>query len=45
MESTPAQFYHTRIDTHENLNPKMINIAIRVAIESTHLFDQKGFEE
>jgi Zn-dependent M28 family amino/carboxypeptidase len=44
MEMTPADFYHTRRDNIENLDPYVIGHAIDLAIGSTLIFDQQGLE-
>jgi hypothetical protein len=42
MEFLPADFYHTRRDNIENLDPYVIGHAIDLAIGSTLIFDQEG---
>jgi hypothetical protein len=42
MEMTPADFYHTRRDNIENLDPYVIGHAIDLAIGSMIIFDQQG---
>jgi hypothetical protein len=42
MELSPADFYHTRRDNIENLDPYVIGHAIDLAIGSTLIFDQQG---
>lgn len=42
MDPTPAKYYHTRLDTEENLEPKTIEAGVKIALETTFLFDEKG---
>ena len=42
MDPTPARYYHTRLDTEENLDPKTIEAGVKIALETTFLFDEKG---
>ncbi len=42
MDPTPAKYYHTRLDTEENLEPKAIEAGVKIALETTFLFDEKG---
>lgn len=42
MDPTPARYYHTRLDTEENLEPKAIEAGVKIALETTFLFDEKG---
>lgn len=43
MDPRPAAYYHTRKDTYTNLEPKTINAAIDVMIQTIEEFDQNGF--
>lgn len=42
MDPTPARYYHTRLDTEENLEPKTIEAGVKIALETAFLFDEKG---
>ena len=42
MDPTPARYYHTRLDTEENLDPKTIEAGVKIALETAFLFDEKG---
>lgn len=42
MDPTPARYYHTRLDTQDNLSPKMIEAGLNIALETAFLFDEKG---
>lgn len=42
MDPTPARYYHTRLDTHDNLDAKVIEKGINIALETAFLFDEKG---
>ena len=42
MDPAPARYYHTRLDTEENLDLKTIEAGVKIALETTFLFDEKG---
>lgn len=42
MDPKPARYYHTRLDTHENLDLKTIEAGVGIALETAFLFDEKG---
>lgn len=42
MDPTPAQYYHTRLDTADNLSAQAIDAGVKIAIETAFLFDEKG---
>ena len=42
MDPAPARYYHTRLDTEDNLSPKMIENGLKIALETAFLFDEKG---
>lgn len=42
MDPTPARYYHTRLDTHENLDLKSIEAAVGICLETAFLYDEKG---
>ena len=42
MDPTPARYYHTRLDTEDNLEPKTIEAGVKIALETAFLFDEKG---
>ncbi len=42
MDPTPAPYYHTRLDTADNLDFKTIESGLKVMLETVFLFDEKG---
>lgn len=42
MDPAPARYYHTRLDTHENLDLKTIEAGVDICLETAFLFDEKG---
>lgn len=42
MDHSPAQYYHTRTDTADNLNIQTIEKGIEVLIRTAFLFDERG---
>ena len=42
MDPSPARYYHTRLDTEDNLDPKTIEAGVKIALETTFLFDERG---
>jgi putative aminopeptidase FrvX len=42
MDPTPAQYYHTRLDTADNLSAQAIDTGVKVALETVFLYDEKG---
>lgn len=42
MDHSPARYYHTRMDTAENLNIQTIEKGIEVLIRTAMLFDERG---
>ena len=42
MDPAPARYYHTRLDTADNLDIKTIEAVLGVALETAFLFDEKG---
>ena len=42
MDPTPARYYHTRLDTADNLSAQAIDTGVKVALETVFLFDEKG---
>lgn len=42
MDPAPARYYHTRLDTHENLDLKTIESGVDICLETVFLFDEKG---
>ena len=41
MDPAPARYYHTRLDTADNLDIKTIEAVLGVALETAFLFDEK----
>ena len=42
MDPAPARYYHTRLDTHENLDLKTIEAGVDICLETMFLYDEKG---
>lgn len=42
MDPSPARYYHTRLDTEENLDPRMMETGLKIALETAFLFDEQG---
>lgn len=42
MDPAPARYYHTRLDTHENLDLKAIEAGVDICLETMFLYDEKG---
>ena len=42
MDPAPARYYHTRLDTHDNLDLKTIEAGVDICLETVFLFDEKG---
>ena len=42
MDPTPARYYHTRLDTADNLSAQAIDTGVKIALETIFLFDEKG---
>ncbi len=42
MDPTPARYYHTRLDTADNLSPQAIEFGVKTALEAVFMFDEKG---
>lgn len=42
MDPAPARYYHTRLDTHENIDMKALEAGVGIALETAFLFDEKG---
>lgn len=42
MDPAPARYYHTRLDTHENLDLKTIEAGVDICLQTVFLFDEKG---
>lgn len=45
MDPAPAKYYHTRLDTADNLDIKTVEAALGVALETAFLFDEKGLSD
>ena len=44
MDPAPPRYYHTRLDTPENLRPDCIEVGIEVMVETLCMFDKNGVE-
>lgn len=42
MDPTPARYYHTRLDTEDNLSLAAIETGVKLALETAFLFDEEG---
>lgn len=45
MDPAPAKYYHTRLDTADNLDIKTVEAVLGVALETAFLFDEKGLSD
>jgi hypothetical protein len=45
MNPDPPRYYHTRLDTPENLRPEAITAAIEIIIETVCMYDKEGLPE
>ena len=45
MDPAPARYYHTRLDTGDNLDPKSIEAGINIMLESVFLYDEQGLKD
>lgn len=44
MDPSPARYYHTRLDTEDNLSLAAIETGVKLALETTFLFDEEGIK-
>ena len=44
MDPAPPRYYHTRLDTPENLRPDAIEVGIEIMVETLCMFDKNGAE-
>ena len=44
MDPAPARYYHTRLDTADNLDLKTIEAGVDILLETLFLFDEKGLD-
>ena len=44
MDPAPARYYHTRLDTHENIDMKTLEAGLDICLETLFLFDEKGLD-
>lgn len=44
MDPAPARYYHTRLDTHENIDMKTLEAGVGLCLETAFLFDEKGLD-
>ncbi len=42
MDPTPAKYYHTRLDTADNLSAQAIDLGVKIALETVFLYEEKG---
>ncbi len=38
----PKTYYHTRLDTPDNMSPECINLSLDICLEAAELYDRKG---
>ena len=44
MDPAPARYYHTRLDTADNLRPETISKGVEIALQTLFDFDEKGLD-
>ena len=44
MDPAPARYYHTRLDTHEDIDMKTLEAGVDLCLETAFLFDEKGLD-
>ncbi len=44
MDPAPARYYHTRLDTADNMDLKTIEAGVDLVLNSAFLFDEKGLD-
>ena len=44
MDPAPARYYHTRLDTADNLDLKTVEAGVDICLETLFLFDEKGLD-
>lgn len=44
MDPAPPRYYHTRLDTPENLRPEAIKAGIEIMVEACCMFDKDGID-
>ena len=42
MDPAPADYYHTRLDTEERLQPKTVEVCLDIVMETLYQFDKTG---
>ncbi len=42
MDPAPARYYHTRLDTADNIKPETISKGVEIALQTIFDFDEKG---
>lgn len=42
MDPSPARYYHTRLDTEDNLSAQAIDFGVKTAIETIFMYDEQG---
>lgn len=45
MDPTPARYYHTRLDTPDNLDLKTVEAGVNVMLETAFLYDAEGLKD
>ncbi|HOA33083.1 MAG: Zn-dependent exopeptidase M28 [Clostridiales bacterium] len=44
MDPGPPRYYHTRLDSHDNLDPKTIEKGLEIVLNTVFLFDEQGLK-
>ena len=44
MDPAPARYYHTRLDTADNMDLKTIEAGVGICLETAFLYDEKGLD-
>lgn len=42
MSPKPARYYHTRLDSYDNLNPECLELGYKIALDTLEMFDKDG---
>ena len=45
MNPDPPRYYHTRLDTPENMRPECITVGIEVMCEALCMYDKEGLPQ
>lgn len=42
VNHNPKRYYHTRLDTPDNVNPECIELSLKICLEAAELYDKNG---